>query len=536
MNEQSNFIKTIIEKDYNEKKHEKIITRFPPEPNGYLHIGHARAIIINFELAKQFDGYTNLRFDDTNPEKEDIQYVDSIIDDIKWLGYNPHDILYASDYFDIMYEQAIHLIKKGLAYVCDDSHETIVAQRGDIIKPGVESIYRNRTIDENLKLFIDMKDGLFQTGSRVLRAKIDMKSPNMNMRDPIIYRISNDHHFRQKDKWHIYPLYDFAHPIEDAIENISHSLCSLEFEDHRPLYDWVVKNSNLKSVPRQIEFGKLNIENTILGKRYLRKLVEDKKVLGWDDPRMPTLKGLRRRGYRPNAIRNFILNAGLSKTNASVSEDMFQHFVREDLQDCHRLMAVKDPLKVIITNYPSDEDEELEVDMSYDNSSVLRKIHFGKELFIEREDFLKDKPNKHYKRLYLNGEVRLMHAYFIKCNDIIYNSNGSIKEIHATYDINTKSGSDFKERKPNGTIHFVSAKNSKKALFREFLPLVDENNNFNENSIIEKQGYVENYLEFSKPEDKYQFIRLGYYNTDYDSNKSKLIFNEIVSLKSSYKK
>lgn len=542
MQNQSNFIKTIMENDYKSKKHETIITRFPPEPNGFLHMGHARAVIINFELAKLFNGYTNLRFDDTNPEKEDIKYVESIKEDIKWLGYEPKSIYFASDYFDKMYEQAIVLIKKGLAYVDDSSAEIIAKERGNVNTPGVESKYRNRSIEENLKLFTEMKEGKYNPSEKVLRAKIDMKSPNMNMRDPVIYRISHEYHYRQKDKWHIYPLYDFAHPLEDAFEGITHSLCSLEFEDHRPLYDWFVDNCDLNSKPRQIEFGRLNIEKTVLGKRYLRSLVEKKLVFGWDDPRMPTLKGLKRRGFTPDAIRNFILDSGLSKTNGSASLDMLEHFVRDDLsKKAPRVMSIKDPLLVKITNYPKDF-EEIDVELHPDLDLGTRKMYFGKEIYIEREDFLVEKPNNKYKRLYLNGEVRLMHAYFIKCTDVIYNEDGTIKELHATYDVRTKSGSDFNERKPNGTIHFVEKTHAILTEFREVYSLLDDNDEsddylarFNNDSLKIYNGFSESYLKNSQIEDKFQFVRLGYFCLDKDTTKEKLVFNCVVQLKSSFK-
>ena len=392
MENNSNFIKTIMETDLENKKHETIITRFPPEPNGFLHIGHARAIIINFELAKHFGGFTNLRYDDTNPSKEDDVYVQSIKQDVAWLGYDPKDIFFASDYFDEMYERAILLIKKGLAYVDDSSAKEIALMRGNVTTPGRESKSRNREIHENLKLFDEMKQGLHKEGSLVLRAKIDMKSPNMNMRDPVLYRISFEHHHNTKDKWCIYPMYDYAHPLEDAIEGITHSLCSLEFEDHRPLYDWVVRETEMPLIPRQIEFGRLNIENTVMSKRYLRQLVEENYVDGWDDPRLPTLQGLRRRGYTPDAIRAFVLSAGLSKVNSTIARDMLEAALRDDLQEkAPRVMAVIDPIKITITNYPEDKTEYFDVEYLPNSNLGQRQIGFSKYLYIDREDFVLEK-------------------------------------------------------------------------------------------------------------------------------------------------
>ncbi len=543
MKDQSNFIKTIMENDLESGKHDLIITRFPPEPNGYLHIGHARAIIINFELAKHFGGYTNLRFDDTNPEKEEVKFVKSIEEDVRWLGYNPKAVYFASDYFQEMFDRAVLLIKKGLAYVCDLTAEEISEYRGNVTTPGKNSPYRDRSVEENLKLFNEMKDGKYAEGEKVLRAKIDMASPNMNMRDPVIYRINYEEHHNTKDKWVIYPMYDYAHPLEDAIEGITHSLCSLEFEDHRPLYDWCVEHTEIPKVPRQIEFGRLNIDRTAMSKRYLRMFVEQGLVSGWDDPRMPTIKGLRRRGYTPNAIRNFILASGLSKTNGSASIDMIEHFVREDLQKTtNRLMAVKKPLKVTITNYPEGKLEELDVVLNEEISDASRVMHFGRHIYIEQDDFVVEKPNRQYKRLYLGGEVRLMNAYFIKANDVKYDENGNVVEVLATYDVETKSGTNFTGRKPNGTIHFVEATTAVKAEFRRFEPLLDENEEssdylerFNHDSIFIDHGYVEQYLKDVKPEEKFQFIRQGFYSVDYDSTPEEIVFNQVVALKSSYR-
>lgn len=537
----SNFIKTIMETDIQTKKHSNIITRFPPEPNGFLHIGHARAIVVNFELAKHFKGQTNLRFDDTNPEKEDDIFVQNIIKDIEWLGYTPDKIIYASDYFEEMYDRAMLLIKKGLAYVDESSADDIKSMRGSTGVPGKPSPYRDRPIEENKELFEAMRRGEKEEGSAVLRAKIDMSSPNMNMRDPVMYRISFDtHHHRGKD-WCIYPMYDFAHPLEDAIEGITHSLCSLEFEDHRPLYDWFVKHCEMPLVPRQIEFGRLNIENTVMSKRYLRALVEEGKVSGWDDPRMPTLKGLRRRGYTPNAIKAFILNAGLSKINSTIENTMLDAALRDDLNaTAPRLMAVKEPLKVVITNYPSDTIEYLDVELHQDHPELgIRQIAFSNEIFIEKEDFLEEKPNKKYKRLYLGGEVRLFHAYFIQANRVVYKENGDIDYIEATYDVQTKSGSGFEERKPNGTIHFVDAKDHAKATFNIFSPMIlDEEEGdflekFKHDSWQTQEGYVETYIKTMKPEDKCQFKRLGFYAIDKESIENDIKINEIVTLKGS---
>lgn len=544
MENQSNFIKTIVENDLENKKHSEIITRFPPEPNGFLHIGHARAIITDFEIAKIFGGYTNLRYDDTNPEKEDDVYVRSIEEDIRWLGYNPKHILFASDYFDEMYQRAVILIKKGLAYVDFQSPEVISETRGDVNTPGKNSPYRDTSVEENLALFEKMKQGQFKEGECVLRAKIDMASPNMNMRDPVVYRIVFAEHHRQGNKWVIYPMYDFAHPLEDAIEGITHSLCSLEFEDHRPLYDWFVKETEMPKVPRQIEFGRLNIENTVLSKRFLRALVEENKVSGWDDPRMPTLSGMRRRGYTPEAIREFILSTGLSKVNSVVGADMLEAAVRDDLSEkAKRVMAIIDPIKVTITNYPEGKVEYFEEAYHKEHPEFgSRKISFSKHLYIEREDFAEEKPNKHFKRLYLGGEVRLFYAYFIKANEVIYDDEGNISEILATYDEKTRSGSGFDERKPNGTIHYVDASSAVAAQFNIYKPMLSEDESlslmdrFNPDSLEIKHGFVEHALAETKPQDKYQFMRMGYYTTDSDSSSDHLIFNETVPLKSSYKK
>jgi len=543
MENQSNFIKTIIESDLASGKHKEIVTRFPPEPNGFLHIGHARAIITDFESALAYGGYTNLRYDDTNPSKEDDVYVKAILDDIRWLGYEPKHVFFASDYFDEMFNRAVILIKKGLAYVDDSTPEEMGRDRGNINNVGKPSKYRNRSIDENLKLFYDMRDGKFNEGECVLRAKIDMESPNMNLRDPALYRIQYAEHHNTGNKWCIYPMYDYAHPLEDAIEGITHSLCSLEFEDHRPLYDWVVRETEMPKVPRQIEFGRLSIENTVMSKRYLRQLVEEGKVIGWDDPRMPTLQGLRRRGYTPEAIRHFVLSNGLSKVNSTAGNDMLEAALRDDLAlKAKRVMAVINPLKVTITNYPEDQIEYFDVAYNQDNPELgERKIPFSRHIYIEQEDFVVEKPNNKYKRLALGVEVRLFHAYFIKANEVIYDEEGKVIEILATYDLETKSGSGFNERKPNGTIHYVEASQGLNVKLNFFGPMIEGNDDmdlmdrFNNNSWTVKEGVVETALIDAKPQDKFQFMRNGYFNVDDDSKQGHLIFNEIVPLKSSYK-
>ena len=546
MDNTSNFIKTIMKNELETGVVDHILTRFPPEPNAYLHIGHARAIITNFELAKNFCGKTNLRFDDTNPVKEDVEFVEAIKEDIAWLGYTPEIVVYGSSYFEETYEKAILLIKKGLAFVCDLTQEEVSLYRGDTINPGKESPYRNRSIEENLKLFEEMRDGKYPNGSKTLRAKIDMSSPNINMRDPVIYRIIHINHHQTGDKWCIYPMYDFAHPLQDSFEGITHSLCSLEYEDHRPLYDWVINNCDVKHKPRQIEFGRLGITNMIMSKRYLKQLVDEKLVKGYDDPRMPTITGLRRRGFTPEAIKNFILSTGLSKINSTIEYEMLEHFLRDDLKmKTARPMAVIEPLKVVITNYPEGQVEELPVLNNMENPELgSHTITFSRNLYIEQEDFLEEKPNKHWKRLSKGLEVRLMNAYFIKCEEVIYNEDGSIKELHCTYDPKTKNGTGFNERKPNGTIHFVDASTALPATFNLFEPLILDSvvssENFKErlnpNSWVVKEGFVESWLENTKPMDKYQFVRNGYFTTDYEAKGNKLIFNRIVNLKSSFNK
>lgn len=547
-NKSSNFIKTIISNDLESGKYKEIVTRFPPEPNGYLHIGHAKSIILNFGVADEFGGKTNLRFDDTNPVKEDTEYVESIKEDVKWLGYDWDNLFFASDYFDYMYEKAILLIKKGLAYVCDLTPEEIRDYRGTLTEPGKESPYRNRTIEENLQLFEEMKNGKYKDGEKVLRAKIDMASPNINMRDPIIYRIAHATHHNTGDKWCIYPMYDFAHPLEDAHEGITHSICTLEFADHRPLYDWIIKECETEYVPKQYEFARLNMTNTVMSKRKLKLLVDEGVVDGWDDPRMPTIAGLRRRGYTAEAIRNFCKEIGVAKAASTVDSAMLDYFVREDLNiKAPRTMAILDPLKLVITNYPEGEEEILEIENNpHDENSDKRKVPFSREIYIEREDFMENPPKKYF-RLFPGNEVRLKGAYFVKCNEVIKDEEGNVTEIHCTYDPETKSGSGFTGRKVKGTIHWVSAKHCAKAEFRLYEPLIldseeeeEENKHFlekiNPNSLVVKEGLIEDSLLTAEKGDAFQFFRHGYFNVDSKlSTKEKPVFNRIVSLKSSFK-
>ena len=542
----ANFIKRIVVDDLQSGKHKEIITRFPPEPNGYLHIGHAKSIVLNFELADEFKGKTNLRFDDTNPIKEDTEYVESIKEDVKWLGFDWDGLFFASNYFEEMYNRAILLIKKGKAFVCDLSAEEIRQYRGTLTEPGKESPYRNRNVEENLDLFDRMRKGEFKDGEKVLRAKIDMNSPNINMRDPIIYRIAHATHHNTGDKWCVYPMYDYAHPIEDAIENITHSICTLEFEDHRPLYDWVINECEMESKPQQIEFARLNMTNTVMSKRKLKALVDENVVDGWDDPRMPTIAGLRRRGCTSDAIRNFCREIGVAKNDSLVDGQMLDHFIREDLNTkAPRTMGVLRPLKVVITNYPEDGTEMLEIENNQDDPSMgTRQVPFSREVYIEQDDFMEEPPKKYF-RLFPGNEVRLKGAYFIKCNDFIKDENGNVVEIHCTYDPETKSGTGFTGRKVKGTIHWVDAKAALKAEFRLYEPLIldeaqDENKNFleniNPNSLEVLNGYVEPNMESAKPQDKFQFFRHGYFNVDTKNTTSeKLVFNRIVSLKSSFK-
>jgi glutaminyl-tRNA synthetase len=542
----SNFIRNIVIEDLETGKHKEIITRFPPEPNGYLHIGHAKSIILNFELADQFNGKTNLRFDDTNPVKEDTEYVNSIEEDVKWLGYQWDDLFFASNYFDEMYDRAVLLIKKGKAYVCDLTAEEMREYRGTLREPGKQSPHKNRTIEENLDLFDRMRKGEFKDGEKVLRANIDMSSPNVNMRDPIIYRISHAVHHNTGDKWCIYPMYDYAHPIEDAIEGITHSICTLEFEDHRPLYDWVINECEMESKPRQIEFARLNITNTVMSKRNLKQLVDEGFVDGWDDPRMPTVAGLRRRGYTPESIRNFCREIGVSKANSTVDGQMLEFFIREDLNPkAPRTMGVLRPLKVVITNYPENQVEMLEIENNQDDPSMgTRKVSFSRDIYIEQEDFMENPPKKYF-RLFPGNEVRLKGAYFIKCNEVFKDSEGNVTEIHCTYDPETKSGSGFTGRKVKGTIHWVDAVNAVPAEFRLYEPLIldeaqEEGKTFldqiNPNSMEVLQGFVEPNVRGSKPQDKFQLFRHGFFNVDSKyTTEDKIVFNRIVSLKSSFK-
>ena len=546
MAEINNFIKTIMEKDLSEGKVTSIVTRFPPEPNAYLHIGHARAIINDFELAMCFNGKTNLRFDDTNPVNEGEEYVNAIIDDLKWLGYTPDLICFGSDYFEKTYEMSVFLIKKGLAYVDDLSQEEMTAYRGTLTEPGKNSPYRNRSVEENLDLFERMRKGEFKDGEKTLRAKIDMASPNINMRDPVMYRILHVSHHRQGNKWCIYPMYDFAHPLQDSFEGVTHSLCSIEYDNHRPLYDWFVEKCELPHVPHQYEWGRLNITNTIMSKRYLRQLVEGNYVTGYDDPRMPTLVGLRRKGFTAEAIKEFILYTGLSRINSTTDAENLDYFLREDQKlKATRPSAVLNPLKVVITNYPEGQVEWLDAPENMENEELgTRKVAFGKYLYIEKEDFVEEKPNKKWKRLAKDVEVRLMHAYFVKCNEVIKDENGEIVEIHCTYDPQTKSGSGFNERKPNGTIHFVEASTAKKATFNLFNPLIwDATEETKHLSFIERlnknswevvEGFVEASLENTEVGTHYQFVRNGYYCTDKLSTKEHLVFNRTCGLKSSF--
>ena len=543
-----NFIEQFIDEDLAEGKYKEVVTRFPPEPNGYLHIGHAKSILLNYGLAKKYGGRFNLRFDDTNPTKEKTEFVESIIADVKWLGADFEDRLYfASDYFEAMYEGAVKLIKKGKAFVCDLSAEEIRAYRGTLTEPGKNSPYRDRSIEENLDLFERMKNGEFEDGSKVLRAKIDMASPNMNMRDPVIYRVARITHHNTGDKWCIYPMYDFAHPIEDAIEGISHSICTLEFEDHRPLYDWVVRELEYEMPPRQIEFAKMYLTSVITGKRYIKRLVDQGIVDGWDDPRLVTLSALRRRGFTPESIKMFMEMVGVAKANSSVDYAMLEYCIREDLKlKKARMMAVLDPIKVIITNYEEGKVEYLDAPNNLENEELgSRQIPFCRELYIDRDDFMIDPPKKYF-RMFPGNEVRLMNAYFVKCNDYKVDENGKVTEIYCTYDPETKSGSGFTGRKVKGTIHWVAAPYAKKAEIRLYENIVDEEKgvynedgslNLNPNSLtILKDCYVEPALAEAKPGDSFQFVRQGFFCVDTkDSTPENIVYNRIVSLKSSFK-
>ncbi|MBQ8143058.1 MAG: glutamine--tRNA ligase/YqeY domain fusion protein [Bacilli bacterium] len=546
MTEINNFIKTIMEKDLEEGRVSEIKTRFPPEPNAYLHIGHARAIINDFELAMAFNGKTNLRFDDTNPVNEGAEYVDAILKDIEWLGYHPDQVLFGSDYFDATYEKAVELIKKGLAYVDDLSPEETTAYRGTLTEPGKNSPYRDRSVEENLRLFEEMKAGKYKDGEKTLRAKIDMSSPNINMRDPVLYRILHVEHHRQGKKWCIYPMYDFAHPLQDAFEGITHSLCSIEYDNHRPLYDWVIEKCEMSPAPHQYEWGRLNITNTIMSKRYLRQLVEGKYVTGYDDPRMPTLVGLRRKGVTASAIREFILYTGLSRINSTTDASILDHYLMEDQKlSAKRLMAVIDPLEVVIDNYPEGQTETFQALNNMENPELgSHTITFSKHIYIEKEDFVEVKPNKKWKRLALDTEVRLMNTYFIKAVSVDKDEQGNIIRVHATYDPNTKQGNSTDGRKPNGTIQYVEASTGLKATFNLFDVLIfDETEetkgtNFlerlNPNSWQVKEGFIEAEAKDTLPGDHFQFVRTGYFCTDKLSTKDHLIFNRTCSLKSSF--
>ena len=546
--ESKNFIELMIDKDLADGVYDTVCTRFPPEPNGYLHIGHAKSILLNYGLAQKYHGKFNMRFDDTNPTKEDVEFVESIKADIQWLGADWEDrLFFASDYFEAMYEAAVKLIKKGKAFVCDLTAEEIRAYRGTLTEPGKESPYRNRSIEENLELFEAMRAGRYADGEKVLRAKIDMASPNINMRDPVIYRVAHISHHNTGDKWCIYPMYDFAHPIEDAIEGITHSICTLEFEDHRPLYDWVVKELEYPVPPRQIEFAKLYLTNVVTGKRYIKKLVEEGIVDGWDDPRLVSIAALRRRGFTPESIRMFVDLCGISKSQSSVDYAMLEYCIREDLKlKRPRLMAVLDPIKLIIDNYPEGQVEYLDAANNLENEELgSRRIPFCRELYIEREDFMEEPPKKYF-RLFPGNEVRLMHAYFVKCESFVKDENGRITEVHCTYDPETKAGSGFTGRKVKGTIHWVPAPCAMTAEVRLYENIIDEEKgvynedgslNLNPNSLtVVEKAYLEPGFEGAKPYDSYQFVRNGFFCVDArDTTEEKLVFNRIVSLKSSFK-
>ena len=544
-----NFIEQIIEKDIEEGHCKKVVTRFPPEPNGYLHIGHAKSILLNYGLAQEYGGDFHFRFDDTNPTKEKEEYVNSIKEDVEWLGADYHEhIYYASNYFDKMYECAEFLIKKGKAYVCDLNAEQIREYRGTLTEPGKNSPYRDRTPEENLQLFREMKEGKYPDGSKVLRAKIDMTSGNINMRDPILYRIARMEHHNTGNKWCIYPMYDFAHPLEDAFEGVTHSICTLEFEDHRPLYDWVVRELEYPHPPRQIEFAKMYLTNVVTGKRYIKKLVEDKIVDGWDDPRLVSIAALRRRGFTPESIKKFVELCGVSKANSSAEYAMLEYCVREDLKlKRPRMMAVLDPIKLVIDNYPEGQTEMLEAANNMENPELgSHQVPFGRELYIERDDFMEEPPKKYF-RLFPGNEVRLMHAYFVKCTSFEKDESGNVTVVHCTYDPATKAGSGFTERKVKGTIHWVPAKEAVKAEVRLYENLVDEEKgvynkedgslNLNPNSLtVLKNCYIEPAIAGAKAYESFQFVRNGFFCVDYkDSKEDALVFNRIVSLKSSFK-
>ena len=540
----SNFIHNIIDKDLEAQKYgDKVHTRFPPEPNGYLHIGHAKSICLNFTTAQKYGGKCNLRYDDTNPVKEDMEFVNSIEADVRWLGFEWDERLWASDYFDEMYECAVQLIKEGKAFVCDLSADEIREYRGTLTQPGKESPYRNRTVEENLQLFEEMRQGKYADGEKVLRAKIDMASNNINMRDPVIYRIAHAEHHNTGDKWCIYPMYDYAHPIEDAIEGITHSICTLEFEDHRPLYDWVLQAiGKWPTPPQQIEFARLNLTNTVMSKRYLKALVDDGIVDGWDDPRMPTVAGLRRRGYTPEAIREFCARVGVAKANSTVDVALLEHCVRDDLKTkVENRNIVENPIKVIITNYPEDQTEEMEIENNREVPEMGgRMVPFSRELWVDGDDFM-EVPVKKYFRLFPGNEVRFKGAYFITCNEVVKNEDGSIKELLCTYDPETRSGGNFEGRKVKGTIHWVDAKTAVEIKVRnyDYLMIDDENGEqiMNPESVVETVAYAEPLIAEAKPGERFQFFRKGYYIADEKlTTDTEKVFNKIVGLKSSWKK
>lgn len=542
-----NFIEQEIDKDLAEGVYDTVHTRFPPEPNGYLHIGHAKSILLNYGLAQKYGGKFNMRFDDTNPTKEKIEFVESIKADIEWLGADWEDrLFFASDYFEEMYEGAVKLIKKGKAYVSDLTADEIRAYRGTLTEPGKEDPYATRSVEENLALFEAMRNGEVADGAKVLRARIDMSSPNMNMRDPVIYRVAHMHHHNTGDKWCIYPMYDFAHPIEDAIEGITHSICTLEFEDHRPLYDWVVRELEYPHPPRQIEFAKLYLKNVITGKRYIKKLVEEGIVDGWDDPRLVSIAALRRRGFTPESIKMFVELCGVSKANSIADYAMLEYCIREDLKlKKSRVMAVLDPIKLVIDNYPEGQTEMLESPNNLENEALgSRQVPFGRELYIDREDFMEEPPKKYF-RMFPGNEVRLMNAYFVKCTGCVKDENGNVVEVHCTYDPASKGGNSPDGRKVKGTIHWVPAHEAVEAEVRLFENLVDEEKgvynedgslNLNPNSLEVRTCYIEPSIKGAKAFESFQFVRQGFFCVDYkDSTEDKLVFNRIVSLKSSFK-
>ena len=546
MEESRNFIEHEIDKDLREGVYDRVQTRFPPEPNGFLHVGHAKSILLNYGLAKEYGGRFYLRFDDTNPSKEKEEFMDAIIADVKWLTGYDGDVLYASDYFDAMYEAAVRIIKKGKAYVSDLTADEIREYRGTLKEPGKNDPNRDRSVEENLRLFEEMKSGSVPDGAMTLRAKIDMASPNINMRDPILYRVAHIPHARTGDKWCIYPMYDFAHPSEDAVEGTTHSICTLEFEDHRPLYDWVVQEADYGHTPRQIEFAKLYLNNIVTGKRYIKKLVEDGIVDGWDDPRIVSIAGLKRRGFTPESLKMFVELSGISKAQSTSDYAMLEYCIREDLKvKTPRMLAVLDPVKLVIDNYPEGQTEELDAPNNLENEELgSRKVTFSRELWIEREDFMEDPPKKYF-RLFPGNEVRLMYAYFVTCTSFEKDENGSVTVVHCTYDPETKSGSGFNARKVKGTIHWVNAADAVQVKARLYENIIDEEKgvyneedgslNLNPNSLIERDAYVEAALRDAQPYDRCQFVRNGYFCVDSkDSAKGAPVFNRIVSLKSSF--